>query len=44
MTESLLGKGSFLAMPAPVMGAEDFIYVLEKVPGSMAFLRVCPED
>jgi amidohydrolase len=44
VTESLLGKGSFLAMPAPVMGAEDFSYVLEKVPGSMAFLGVCPED
>jgi hippurate hydrolase len=25
-------------MPSPFMGAEDFAYVLEKVPGAMAFL------
>jgi len=44
VTESLLGAGVFLPMPAPVMGAEDFSYVLEHVPGSMAFLGVCPDD
>jgi hippurate hydrolase len=26
------------AMPSPIMGAEDFSYVLERVPGAMAFL------
>ena len=30
-------------MKAPVMGAEDWSYVLQKVPGMMAFLGVCPE-
>ena len=25
-------------MPSPVMGAEDFSYMMEKVPGSFAFL------
>ncbi len=30
-------------MPNPVMGAEDFSYVLQQVPGSMAMLGVCPE-
>ncbi len=29
-------------MPAPAMGGEDFSYVLQKVPGVMAFLGVCP--
>ena len=30
-------------MPAPIMGAEDFSYVLEKVPGAMFFLGVAHE-
>ncbi|MBK5224455.1 MAG: amidohydrolase [Acidimicrobiia bacterium] len=30
--------------PAPTMGAEDWSYVLQKVPGAMAFLGVCPPD
>ena len=29
-------------MPDPIMGAEDFSYVLEKVPGALAFLGACP--
>ncbi|CAN5714729.1 M20 family metallopeptidase [soil metagenome] len=29
-------------MPAPVMGAEDWSYVLQVVPGAMAFLGTCP--
>jgi hippurate hydrolase len=35
-----LPDGQFMRMPAPIMGAEDFSYVLEKVPGMMAFLGV----
>ncbi len=35
-----LSEGAFMPMPAPIMGAEDFSYVLEKVPGMMAFLGV----
>jgi hippurate hydrolase len=26
------------------MGGEDFSYVLQEVPGAMAFLGVCPAD
>lgn len=33
---------SFLELPASNMGGEDFSYVLEKVPGAMAFLGVAP--
>jgi hippurate hydrolase len=39
---ALLGERAAALMPAPVMGAEDFSYVLEKVPGAMAFLGACP--
>jgi hippurate hydrolase len=35
-----LPHGQYMALPAPIMGAEDFSYVLEKVPGMMAFLGV----
>jgi amidohydrolase len=38
-----LGPSAFIRSPAPVMGAEDFSYVLHKTPGAMAFLGVCPE-
>ncbi len=40
----LLGSGMSLTMPDPLMGAEDFSYVLERVPGAMAFLGACPPD
>ena len=30
-------------MPAPFMGAEDFSYVLQRMPGCMMFLGVMPE-
>ncbi|MEO6153413.1 MAG: M20 family metallopeptidase [Croceibacterium sp.] len=39
-----LPDGQFLRLPAPIMGAEDFSYVLEKVPGMMAFLGVAGES
>ena len=35
-----LADGAFTHLPTPMMGAEDFSYVLEKVPGMMAFLGV----
>jgi amidohydrolase len=35
-----LPDGAFETLPHPIMGAEDFSYVLEKVPGAMAFLGV----
>ncbi len=41
---ALLGERHVLAMPTPVMGAEDWSYVLQRVPGSMAFLGVARAD
>jgi amidohydrolase len=38
----LVGDDLAVAMPSPVMGAEDFSYVTEKVMGSMAFLGTRP--
>ncbi|HEY3830949.1 MAG TPA: M20 family metallopeptidase [Acidimicrobiia bacterium] len=38
----LLGAESANEMPAPVMGAEDFSYVLNERPGAFAYLGVCP--
>ncbi len=35
-----LPHGEYMTLPDPIMGAEDFSYVLEKVPGMMAFLGV----
>ena len=35
-----LPHGEYINLQAPIMGAEDFSYVLEKVPGMMAFLGV----
>ena len=35
-----LPEGAFMPLAAPIMGAEDFSYVLERVPGMMAFLGV----
>jgi hippurate hydrolase len=40
----LLGDEAYLALPAPLMGAEDFSFVLEKIPGAMLFLGVRPDD
>jgi hippurate hydrolase len=40
---SLFGPESWKTMDSPVMGAEDFSYVLQKTPGVMVFLGVCPE-
>lgn len=43
VTRELFGEAGFQRLPAPIMGAEDFAYVLEKVPGAMFFLGVAPE-
>jgi hippurate hydrolase len=39
----LLGVGNYIPASAPVMGAEDFSYVLQRIPGCMMFLGVMPE-
>jgi hippurate hydrolase len=38
----LLGDRASRLSPAPLMGAEDFSYVLQQVPGAMAWLGACP--
>lgn len=38
----LLGPDTVHHLPEPTMGAEDFAYVLERVPGAMAFLGARP--
>lgn len=40
----LIGSDQVVDMKQPIMGAEDWSYVLQKVPGCMAFLGVCPPD
>jgi amidohydrolase len=39
----LLGKDHFRLMPTPIMPSEDFSYILQRVPGAMAFLGARPE-
>ncbi len=39
----LFGQDAWSTMATPIMGAEDFSYVLQKVPGAMLMLGVCPE-
>src|ERR1700691_4440995 len=41
--QELYGEAAWRALPAPVMGAEDFSYVLEKTPGAMFFLGASAE-
>ena len=36
----LLGDEGYRPLPDPIMGAEDFSYVLERWPGAMVFLGV----
>ena len=40
----MLGADKVVRMPNPIMGAEDFSYVLQRVPGSMMFLGGTPPD
>ena len=41
---NLFGDAAYHDIPAPIMGGEDFAYVLQKVPGAMAILGVAPPD
>ena len=43
VSTALFGAQAFHRMRDPIMGAEDFAYVLEKVPGAMFFLGVAHE-
>lgn len=44
LAESLLGPERVIQAPTPIMGAEDWSYVLQEVPGVMGFLGACPPD
>jgi amidohydrolase len=41
-TAELVGADRVRDLPHPVMGSEDFSYVLQRVPGAMGFLGACP--
>jgi amidohydrolase len=42
IASALLGEAAVHAMQAPNMGAEDFSYVLQRVPGAFAFIGARP--
>jgi hippurate hydrolase len=44
MATRVLGTGVVKEMPAPIMGAEDWSYVMQQIPGAMAFLGACPPE
>lgn len=43
LAHEMLGEHAFQRLADPIMGAEDFAYVLEKVPGAMFFLGFAHE-
>ena len=43
IADALVGADKSVRLPNPVMGAEDFSYVLDKLPGAMLFLGGTPE-
>ncbi|MEZ5223061.1 MAG: M20 family metallopeptidase [Ilumatobacteraceae bacterium] len=44
VARGLIGDDKVVRLPNPVMGAEDFSYVIEQVPGTMMFLGATPLD
>jgi amidohydrolase len=43
VSQELLGKDHFRLLPTPIMPSEDFSYILQRVPGAMAFLGARPD-
>lgn len=43
VVEDIFGEENWITLETPIMGAEDFAYVLEKVPGAMFFLGASHE-
>ena len=43
VSRELLGEDQFRLLPTPIMPSEDFSYILQRVPGAMAFLGARPE-
>jgi hippurate hydrolase len=44
VASEVLGETNVARMPTPIMGAEDFSYVLQRVPGTMMFLGGTPRE
>ncbi|MDA0371617.1 MAG: M20 family metallopeptidase [Actinomycetota bacterium] len=44
LVRDVVGHDRFIELPNPVMGAEDFGVVLERIPGAMVFLGATPHD
>jgi hippurate hydrolase len=44
LARDVVGSDQVFALPNPIMGAEDFSYVLQQVPGAMMFLGATPHD
>ena len=44
LADGIVGADKVVRQPHPVMGAEDWSYVLQQVPGAMMFLGGTPED
>ncbi|MBO0872707.1 MAG: amidohydrolase [Pseudonocardia sp.] len=42
LAAALLGPNRVSPMTSPILGSEDFAYVLNRVPGALAFLGGCP--
>ncbi|TFU03316.1 amidohydrolase [Polymorphobacter arshaanensis] len=40
--QDVFGADAWATMPTPMMGAEDFAYVLQRAPGAMMFLGAAP--
>jgi len=44
LATELLGSDHVVAMDAPNMAGEDWSYVIQRVPGAMAFIGACPPE
>ena len=44
VARDIIGQDRVIRLPNPVMGAEDFSYVIDRVPGTMMFLGGTPHD
>jgi hippurate hydrolase len=42
LAERVLAPGRVSPMAGPILGSEDFAYVLNRVPGALAFIGACP--
>jgi hippurate hydrolase len=43
LVRSITGEEDWVELTSPIMGAEDFSYVLREIPGAMTFIGVAPE-